>query len=339
MKRTFALTVCYLLALLPLCATIPEGYYGTANQKTADAALAALHECIDDHKVISYDNLEDYYEDIDFDVSGHLMDMYSTCIFTMSDANGGQKAVCDCWNKEHSIPQSWFNKKSPMKSDLFHVYPTDARVNNFRGNLPYGECAGSNGTGITKNTDNHALGKVGNSTFSGYSGKVFEPDDEYKGDFARTYFYMIARYLTNALNASEGQKVFTYTNGKTGLTTYALNLFLKWHREDPVSQKEIDRNNAVYKVQKNRNPFIDFPYLVEYIWGKEQGRTVAFDNMVSSEDPNFVPGKSDGQKTTTDIVSPRNPNVVGKKIFLNGQLLIEYNGQYYNTLGQPVTAE
>lgn len=253
-------------------ASIPAGYYSSVDAKSSpDAILDALNARITNHTVIAYKNLEPYYQQTDF-YNDTVWDMYSTCRFTAADANKSQNSVCDAWNKEHSIPQSWFNEQSPMKSDLFHVYPTDARVNNFRSNYPYGEVSGGNGAGFKDNYKGHGLGKLGSNTFSGYSGTVFEPADQYKGDFARTYFYMVARYRNNALNSSNGSAVFTAK--KTNLTTYAKNLFLKWHRQDPVSQKEIDRNQAVYGIQKNRNPFIDYPELVEYIWGKKQGQAV-----------------------------------------------------------------
>lgn len=253
-------------------AAIPAGYYsGVDGKNSADAILDALFSRIKNHNVIAYKNLEPYYQQTDF-YNDTLWDMYSTCRFDASDANKSQNTVCDAWNKEHSIPQSWFNERNPMKSDLFHVYPTDARVNNFRSNYPYGEVSGKNGAGFPDNYQNHGLGKLGSNTFSGYSGKVFEPADEFKGDLARTYFYMVARYRDQALNASNGSAVFT--SSKTNLTTYAQNLFLKWHRNDPVSQKEIDRNQAVYGIQHNRNPFIDYPELVEYIWGDKKGQAV-----------------------------------------------------------------
>ena len=258
-------------------AAIPDGYYsGVDGKSSAESILDALFAKIKDHTVISYNALEDYYEQTDF-YSDTVWDMYSTCRFTMDDANGAQSAVCDAWNKEHSIPQSWFSKASPMKSDLFHVYPTDARVNNFRSNLPYGEVAGGNGAGFPDNYQNHGLGKKGSNTFSGYTGTVFEPADDYKGDFARTYFYMVARYRDKALNGSGGNVVFT--SNKTNLTTFAKNLFLKWHRQDPVSEKEIDRNQAVYGIQHNRNPFIDYPELAEYIWGNKVGQSINLASM------------------------------------------------------------
>ena len=294
MKRTFTFLLSLVLsANLAIFAAIPSGYYSAADNKKGAALLSALHNCIDGHTTLSYKSLENYYEDTDWTSDGYVWDMYSTCKFTMSDGNGSQKKVCDAWNKEHSVPQSWFNEQSPMKSDLFHVYPTDARVNNFRGNMPYGET--SNRSYI--DGDSHALGYIGSSSFSGYTGKVFEPIDEYKGDFARTYFYMVARYLDKNFNQSEnGKVVFTYSGGTAGLTTYAINLFLKWHRQDPVSKKEIDRNDAVYKHQKNRNPFIDYPYLAEYIWGEKKNETLVLNDLMSSSDSDFIPGESDGSR-------------------------------------------
>ena len=310
MKRitTFILSL-VLLTNVTMYAAIPSGYYSAADNKKSTALLSALHGCIDGHTTLSYSSLENYYDDTDLTADGYIWDMYSTCKFTINDDGGSQSRICDVWNKEHSVPQSWFGESSPMKSDLFHVYPTDARVNNFRGNMPYGET--SSRSYIDNNSK--ALGYIGSSNFSGYSGKVFEPVDQYKGDFARTYFYMVARYLDKNFNKSEnGKVVFTYSNSTTGLTTYAINLFLKWHRQDPVSQKEIDRNNAVYKHQKNRNPFIDYPYLAEYIWGEKKNETMVLDELMSSSDPDFVPGESDGSRgdvVRTPILSVSAPTV------------------------------
>ena len=294
MKRTFTILLSLVLfANLTMFAAIPSGYYSAADNKKGSALLSALHGCIDGHTTLSYSSLENYYDDTDLTADGYIWDMYSTCKFTINDDGGSQKKICDVWNKEHSIPQSWFGESSPMKSDLFHVYPTDARVNNYRSNMPYGET--SNRSYI--DGDSHALGYIGSSSFSGYTGKVFEPIDEYKGDFARTYFYMVARYLDKNFNQSEnGKVVFTYSGGTAGLTTYAINLFLKWHRQDPVSKKEIDRNDAVYKHQKNRNPFIDYPYLAEYIWGEKKNETMVLNDLMSSSDSDFIPGESDGSR-------------------------------------------
>lgn len=255
-------------------AAIPDGYYdGVSGKKGADNILNALNTCISkDYNEIAYKGLEPHYLKTDF-YGDTLWDMYSTCRFTYEDANVPQKKVCDGWNKEHVCCQSWLGS-GPMVSDLFNVYPTDARINNLRSNYPYGVV--STFSGFSGDPDKHGLGKLGSSVAG--VGTVYEPDDRYKGDFARTFFYMVARYRSNILNSGNGSQMFS--SNPTNLTTYALNFLLQWHRNDPVSEKEIDRNQAVYGEQKNRNPFIDYPDLVEYIWGNKVGQTVDLSAMV-----------------------------------------------------------
>ena len=131
-------------------AAIPDGYYNQVDNTTgATNILSALNSAISNHTVLNYNSLESYYEQTDF-YGDTLWDMYSTCRFTMAEANKQQSAVCDGWNKEHLVCQSWFSG-SGMKSDLFNVYPTDARVNGMRSNFAYGEVNGAYGTGISNN--------------------------------------------------------------------------------------------------------------------------------------------------------------------------------------------
>lgn len=264
-------------------AVIPDGYYdGVSGKKTPDAILDALQLCISkNYNEINYKALEVHYLNTDF-YADTLWDVYSTCRFTYDMANIPQSAVCDGWNKEHVCCQSWLGN-GPMVSDMFNVYPTDARVNNLRSNYPYG-IVGIN-KGISGDPKKHALGKLGTSTTDGV-GTVYEPDDKYKGDLARTFFYMVARYRDNILNNSKEGKVMYLkdSNGKTNLTDYSLSFLLDWHRNDPVSEKEIDRNQGVYGEQNNRNPFIDYPDLVEYIWGDLKGQTVDLSQMTPTCD-------------------------------------------------------
>ncbi len=263
MKKNYTLL---LILMLPIAmwAQPKAGYYNAAVGKTEAALKTQLSSIISaGYSQKSYDYLYTIYQTSDITSTGNLWDMYSTCTWTLGVKQcGNYSVVCDCYNREHSIPQSWFNSSLPMVSDAFHVYPTDGKVNGQRSNYPFGECAV--GTTLSK-----GLGRLGQSTFPGYGGTVFEPVDEYKGDFARTYFYFATRY----------QNIMTTIGGESfNRTTYpsfsgwSQELFLKWHRQDPVSQKEITRNNAIEVHQKNRNPFIDYPELAEYIWGNKKGQ-------------------------------------------------------------------
>ena len=120
---------------------------------------------------------------------GKVWDIYScTTNFSFSDNVGGYKREGDMYNREHTIPQSWFNEASPMKADIVHVIPTDGYVKNRRSSFPFGE------TNSPTYTSNKGFSKVGPSCTEGYSGTVFEPNDEYKGDIARIYFYMATCY-------------------------------------------------------------------------------------------------------------------------------------------------
>lgn len=267
--RLFLLSIVSTFTFL-LVAQPPAAYYDRANGKSDAQLKTELHAIISAGYVTkSYDFLYTIYQTSDVTEDGKVWDMYSTCTWIPEQKKcGSYKNVCDCYNREHSVPQSWFSSRSPMVSDAFHVYPTDGKVNGQRSSYPFGECA--NGTTLS-----NGKGRLGKSTFSGYSGTVFEPVDEYKGDFARTYFYFATRY-ENIMTTIGGE---SFNNTKyPAFTTWSKELFLKWHRQDPVSQKEITRNNVIYMYQKNRNPFIDYPELAEYIWGNRMGQSFRVEN-------------------------------------------------------------
>lgn len=249
-------------------AAAPKGYYDACEGKSGKALLQALASTVSAHTNVGYDGLWNVYKDSDVRDDGSLWDIYTTKHWPSNFKQcGNYSLIGDCVNREHSFPKSWWGGgKSDQYSDAFHLYPTDGKVNGQRSNFPYGECA--SGTRLPANGSVQALGRLGTSTFAGYSGKVFEPDDEYKGDLARSYFYMAAAY--NSKIASWSSDMLA-GNNYPAFKTWAVNLLLKWSRQDAVSQKEIDRNEAIYKHQRNRNPFIDHPELVEYIWGNKQG--------------------------------------------------------------------
>lgn len=244
----------------------PEGYYSTADGKSGEALQQALHEIIDDHTVLSYSYLWSAVQTTDKKPDGTVWDMYSdrpggTPPYTytfVSDKCGDYSGEGSCYNREHSFPRSWFANASPMYTDLFHIYPTDGYVNGQRGNYPFGE------TDAPQWTSQNGS-KRGPCSAKGYTGTVFEPIDEYKGDFARTYFYMAVRYY----NEDSGWPGSPMVDGAQ-LKPWAKEMMVEWHNEDPVSEKETGRNDAVYSFQGNRNPFIDHPEFVDLMYGGER---------------------------------------------------------------------
>ena len=253
------------LAFIPagfLWAQPPAGYYAATEGLTGQALQQALHNLIDDHQVLTYAALWEAFKTTDARPGGIVWDIYSDkpggtpayIYHFTADQCGNYAREGDCYNREHSFPKSWFGDAEPMYTDLFHIYPTDGWVNNKRGNLPYGETAAPRWS-----STNGCM--TGPSSVEGYSGEIFEPIDEYKGDLARTFFYMATRYYGEG-SAWPGSEMVTGSQ----LKPWALALMLRWHRQDPVSEKEIQRNNAVYALQKNRNPFIDDPRFVALIW-------------------------------------------------------------------------
>ena len=259
MKQLFLI---FTLAIASVWAQIPTGYYNNASGLTGEPLHQALHDIIDGHTVLSYTSLWTHYQTTDVKPNGKVWDMYSDIPdgtppyeFTfVSDQCGNYGAEGDCYNREHSWPKSWFNDMAPMNTDIFHVVPSDGYVNGQRGNYPYGEV--SNPTWISDNGC-----KKGPNSYPGYSGTVFEPIDAYKGDFARIYFYMSTRYL-----GEDGSWPGSDMANGAQLEPWALDMMMEWHAEDPVSQKEIHRNDANYGIQNNRNPFVDHPNYVNLIW-------------------------------------------------------------------------
>ena len=253
LSRTILFAAC-------LCATTafaqaPAGYYNSTRDLCGEELRQQLHTIIKSHTELDYGQLWAKFYQTDRRNGDTIWDIYSNCDFIYyTDQCGNYNGECVCYNREHTVPQSWFGDSLPMKTDLFHVYPTDGAVNGKRGNLPLGTV--SNYSYMSTNGS-----KVGPCTFAGYSGTVFEPADEYKGDLARTYFYMSVCYKNKNLGVAN-ESMFEGSQ----LKPWALQMLIQWHYADPVSQKEIDRNNAIYGIQHNRNPFIDCPYFVDAIW-------------------------------------------------------------------------
>lgn len=275
MKKWILIWVC----LVPLfaIAQAPTGYYDDAEGLTGSALKTALHNIISTGYTITvYNDLWDVYPITDKKSNGKVWDMYSDIPggtppyeFTfVTDQCGNYNSEGDCYNREHSVPQSWFGGSSPMYSDMFHVVPTDGKVNGQRSNFPFGEVSSASWTSQNGS-------KLGPCGFPGYTGTVFEPIDSFKGDFARIYFYMCVRYK-DEMPSWSGE---SFSGGD--LSSWTENMLLQWHALDSVSTKEIERNNDVYGIQHNRNPFVDNPDWVYSIWGPTSGLENGFQQIVS----------------------------------------------------------
>lgn len=255
-------------------ADIPPGYYDSAAGLTGQALKTALYNIIKGHTSVTYSNLYSAYVTTDNFTGNKVWDMYSlkangtadywfTNSASSSDQCGSYSAEGDCYNREHSTPSSWFNDATPMYTDLFNVYPTDGYVNNRRSNYPLADVNSASWT----STNGSMLGSCG---AAGYTGTVFEPIDTFKGDFARTFLYMATRYqdVVSSWPANSTECAAVYAgNSTTVFKTWYITMLLTWCALDPVSQKERDRNDAVYAIQNNRNPYIDHPEWIDAIWG------------------------------------------------------------------------
>lgn len=294
MKR-FLVLLTLQSVLFQLFAQIPSGYYSAADGYCGASLKTALYKVINAHTALSYDALWNAFKTTDKRADGKVWDMYSssTNFVFGADQAGQYSKEGDVYNREHSFPKSWFNDARPMYTDLFHLYPTDGYVNGRRSNYPFGE------TDSPTYTSNGGFSKLGPSSTPGYNGIVFEPADEYKGDFARTYFYMATCYENQIAKWSSPMLA---GNAYPAYTDWAVTMLLRWAEEDPVSQKEIDRNNEVYKLQKNRNPFIDYPGLEEYIWGEKMDVIFDSENYDGS-------GQGGDPQVMTPVFSPASGTV------------------------------
>lgn len=240
-------------------------YYSEADGYCGSYLKTALGDVINSHTELTYSQLWECYYESDVRDDGYVWDMYSgTSNFVLGDDQASGQSITyegQVYNREHTMPKSWFGSATPMYTDLTHIVPTDGYVNAKRSNYPFGET--DNPTYSSEND----FSLLGPSSLSGYSGTVFEPNDEYKGDFARIYFYMVTCYESVVSGWSCDMLDGT---AYPAFTDWALELLLQWSENDPVSEKEINRNEVVYQKQGNRNPFVDYPGIEQYIWGDMQ---------------------------------------------------------------------
>lgn len=288
MKRLLPNICSLIFALLWLCASgawadVPPGYYNDAVGKKKAELKAAMHEIIGYAKVLGYGSGEGHtwegFNQTDRRSDNSVIDRYSKEVFYFPANYGAPKGM----NIEHSFPKSWWGGSSNQAyKDIHHLMPCEANINSRKSNYPIGIVTGADsGNGYTKvGTGSGGKGQI----------KLWEPADEWKGDFARAYFYMATCYSNLTWQGDEALKQLENNEWPT-LQQWTYELLLKWNSEDPVDDFERTRNDKVFSIQGNRNPFIDFPDLAEYIWGSKTDVAWNIDGTII--DPDDPPAGND----------------------------------------------
>lgn len=268
------------VAVFSLSATAgyPKGYYDSLEGLKGYALMKAVKAVAKNHTEISYgDKTWQAFRSTDVRVVNGKecwWDMYSNDNVAVSSGHGGM-------NIEHSVANSWWgHTKNAAYKDIVHLNPSNSTANSRKSNYPLGEIA-------TVTWDNGVtfVGKPVSGQGGG-NNYVYEPHDDYKGDFARVFMYMFTIYDDISWKSNTS---WMYDTGRDLMfKDWAVELLLKWAAADPVSRKEENRNDGIYKEQKNRNPFIDLPELAEHIWGSKSNQPFHLDGS-SDPDPDPDP--------------------------------------------------
>ncbi|MFR9166264.1 MAG: endonuclease [Dysgonomonas sp.] len=278
--RKYLLSLLTVTVSLSLFSQAPSGYYDAIDGKNKEELKTALHTIIRQHVSLGYATFtaqfwgDYYYKKTDWNPGGYYWDMYSNTQRTTY-------SVLEM-SREHCMPRSWWaidagssKDYGDANNDILNLYPADYDANSRKSNNPLG---------IVGIEDfNNGVVKVGQNTYPGGDiRKVFEPADEYKGDFARTYFYMVTCY-EDYYDRWNGDGLSMLNNETYPVfKDWAINMLLEWNENDPVDQKEIDRNNTIFSMQYNRNPFIDHPELTDYIWGDKTNQNYTVTDKATS---------------------------------------------------------
>lgn len=332
-----------LFAPFSIWAAAPDGFYSSLNGKSGVELRKALVEVsipkdfvsieFGDGSATSFKTWQAFKTTDVHTVEGREVwwDMYSNNLVYVAT---GTKSL----NIEHAVPNSWWGGKAgdlQAYQDLFNLNPSNSDANSKKSNNPMGCVAAS------ADFDN-GLSKVGTPA-SGYgngASKLFEPADEYKGDFARAYFYMFAAYPNIPWRTDKGgEKMYMITDNGLQLQDWALKMLLKWNEEDPVDSKEMNRNDAIFACQKNRNPFIDMPELAEYIWGSKSSAAFDLKNMKSTVCDRPESPKPTGMwLTAVNGYQYRNWDAMNVEFQTGGaELWVSYDGGKYQRYGSAVS--
>ena len=285
-KKLLRLSLAFLVSVmpaLPMLAQIPEGYYSSLKGKKGAELKTAIHDIIKKANVLSYGSKYGHtwwgFWTTDRDESGRFIDRYSSeSEWEMSTSQG---AVGADMNIEHSFPKSWWGGATVQAyKDLYNLMPCKSKINSTKSNYPMGKVvSGDKGNGWTK---------VGEGT----DGKLYwEPADPWKGDFARGYMYMATAYQDYNWVGKQALQILQQGAYPT-LQKWAYKLYIQWAKADKPNAIEIKRNNEVAKIQGNRNPYVDFPNLMEYVWG--DSTNIAFNPETTVKSSSYVNGEGGG---------------------------------------------
>lgn len=325
-----------------ISAQIPAGYYDSATGLTGYTLKSKLHDIISEKNINwHYGDLINYYNQTDLDKyydynasnTTILLDIYSeipsgpdSYEYTTADVPSSASGEGAGFNREHMMPQSTFYGNYPMYSDLFYIIPADAYINQRRNNYPYGISTTTTSNIYYTFTNSSKIGKSAIPNYV-YTGRVYEPIDEFKGDVARSLLYFAVRYegKLGTFNFNNNTNPASDTNPLDGTEERAFDpayiaMLIQWHNLDPVSQKEIDRNNTVYNIQKNRNPFIDNPGWVNAIWGQTP------DAIAPQTPTNLAVVQNSAYFTTLSWSPSTSTDVIGYKVYQNGNLISSTKG-------------
>lgn len=349
MKRKFFIVSLLIAASsFAIAEEMPEGYYDNINGKKDAELKGTLKSIIRKHTAIPYGsgkgNTWEVFYYSDRDEKGYCMDMY--CDTWQKFTSPG--AVVSGCNIEHSLANSWWGgSKSDQYKDCYLLNPSNSNANSARSNYPLGVPQKE-----IKTAGSLRIGQIYHDSLN-VDFYVFEPKDEYKGDFARTYFYVVTCYGRDLEgkypdlpptskkketgwrleNKDVGSRFAMQNDNYLEFQPWEQAVLIAWHRMDPVSEKEVKRQDAVSDFQHNRNPYIDYPYLAEYIWGEKAGKEVDMSRLMASSDPDFELGKSNGWRDEKTALESVKGQVKARKMLINGELYIEMGEVVYTITG------
>ena len=285
-KKLLRLSLAFLVSVmpaLPMLAQIPEGYYSSLKGKKGAELKTAIHDIIKKANVLSYGsgNRKTWWGfwTTDRDERGYFIDRYSS--ESEWEKSTSQGAAGAGMNIEHSFPKSWWGGATVQAyKDLYNLMPCKKEINTTKSNFPMGKVvSGDKGNGWTK------VGKGDDNNM------YWEPADPWKGDFARGYMYMATAYQDYNWEGKQALQILQQGAYPT-LQKWAYTLYIQWAKADKPDPVEIKRNNDVAKIQGNRNPYVDFPNLMEYVWG--DSTNIAFNPETTVKSSSYVNGDGGG---------------------------------------------